>query len=103
MVGAGLRLRQGEALGLAVEDIDFDKEVVHVRRQVKMARAKLCFALRKGRKVRDVPLPPSVARAVREHMSGSLLCRSRCRGTTPLLPSHRWRRSIGGRGRTTSW
>ncbi|MEU7281484.1 tyrosine-type recombinase/integrase [Streptomyces sp. NPDC045431] len=48
VVGAGLGLRQGEALGLAVEDIDFDKEVVHVRRQVKMVRAKLCFALRKA-------------------------------------------------------
>ncbi|MEE1942528.1 tyrosine-type recombinase/integrase [Streptomyces sp. TRM 70361] len=66
-LGAGLGLRQGEALGLSVEDVDFDKEVVHVRRQVKMVRAKLCFALPKGRKVRDVPLPSSVARAVQRH------------------------------------
>ncbi|MDT0476791.1 tyrosine-type recombinase/integrase [Streptomyces sp. DSM 41014] len=68
VIGAGLGLRQGEALGLALEDIDFAKEVVHVRRQVKMVRAKLCFALPKGRKVRDVPLPSSVARAIRQHM-----------------------------------
>jgi integrase len=67
VIGAGLGLRQGEALGLSSEDVDFDKEVVHVRRQVKMVRARLCFALPKGRKVRDVPLPISVARAIREH------------------------------------
>ncbi|MGY1454333.1 hypothetical protein [Streptomyces sp. SS8] len=68
VVGAGLGLRQGEALGLALEDIDFTKEVVYVRRQVKAVRAKLCFALPKGRKVRDVPLPSSVARAIRQHV-----------------------------------
>ncbi|MEV6147564.1 tyrosine-type recombinase/integrase [Streptomyces sp. NPDC051992] len=68
VIGAGLGLRQGEALGLSADDIDFEKEVVHVRRQIKMVRAKLCFALPKGRKVRDVPLPASVARAIRQHM-----------------------------------
>jgi len=67
VIGAGLGLRQGEALGLALEDIDFAKEVVHVRRQVKMVRARLCFARTKGRKVRDVPLPSSVARAIQQH------------------------------------
>ncbi|MEU3528986.1 site-specific integrase [Streptomyces sp. NPDC038707] len=68
VLGAGLGLRQGEAFGLALEDIDFAKEVVHVQRQVKVVGAKLCFALPKGRKVRDVPLPSSVARAIRQHM-----------------------------------
>ena len=33
-----------------------------------MVRTKLYFALPKGRKVRDVPLPSSVAKAVRQHM-----------------------------------
>lgn len=68
VIGAGLGLRQGEALGLPADDIGFEKEVVHVRRQVKMVRAKLCFALPEGRKVRDVPPPASVARAIRQHM-----------------------------------
>ncbi|MDT9682286.1 tyrosine-type recombinase/integrase [Streptomyces sp. TRM76323] len=68
MIGAGLGLQQGGAFGLALEDIDFVKEVVRVRRQVKMVRAKLCFALPKGRKVRDAPLPSSVARAIQQHM-----------------------------------
>ncbi|MET9890007.1 site-specific integrase [Streptomyces sp. NPDC006465] len=67
-IGAGLGLRQGEALGLAREDIDFDQQAVQVRRQVKMVRTKLCFALPKGRKVRDVPLPPSVAKAIWRHL-----------------------------------
>lgn len=67
-IGAGLGLRQGEALGLSGEDIDFGKEIVHVRRQAKMVRTKLCFALPKGRRVRDVPLQSSVSRAVQGHM-----------------------------------
>ncbi|MEU5524796.1 hypothetical protein ABZ759_30095 [Streptomyces sp. NPDC047860] len=50
VIGAGLGLRQGEALGLSADDIDFEKEAVHVRRQVKMVRTKLCFALPKRRK-----------------------------------------------------
>ncbi|MFJ6886428.1 hypothetical protein [Streptomyces sp. M54] len=68
MIEASLGLSQGEALGLAAGDVDFEKEVVHVRRQIKMVRAKLCFALPKGRMVRDVPLPAGVARAIRRHM-----------------------------------
>ncbi|WNI18475.1 tyrosine-type recombinase/integrase [Actinacidiphila sp. ITFR-21] len=68
VIGADLGLRQGEALGLSADDIDVEKEIVHVRRQVKMVRAKPCFALPKGRKARDIPLPAGVARAVRQHM-----------------------------------
>ena len=33
---AGLGLRQGEAFGLAVDDVDFLRSVVHVRWQVKI-------------------------------------------------------------------
>ena len=32
-----------------------------------MVRARMRFALPKGRKVRDVPLPSSVARAIQQH------------------------------------
>lgn len=60
-IGAGLGLRQGEAFGLAVEDVDFLRRVVHVRRQVRIVKAKLVFAPPKGGKERDVPLPDSVA------------------------------------------
>ncbi|MFD3805920.1 tyrosine-type recombinase/integrase [Streptomyces sp. NPDC058619] len=62
-IGAGLGLRQGEAFKLSLDDFDFDEGVVHLRRQVKMVHARLCFALPKGRKVRDVALPSSVAQA----------------------------------------
>ncbi|MFH8553292.1 tyrosine-type recombinase/integrase [Streptomyces celluloflavus] len=67
-IGADLGLRQGEALGLSLDDIDFAKKVVYVRCQVKMMRAKMCFALPKGRKARYVPLPSSVARGIQWYM-----------------------------------
>lgn len=57
----GLGLRQGEVFGLAVGDIDFLKRTVRVQRQVKIVRSKLVFDLPKRKKVRDVPLPASIA------------------------------------------
>lgn len=67
-LGAGLGLRQGECFGLAVEDIDFLRRVVHVRRQVKIVRSRQVFALPKGGKPRDIPLPGSVALALAAHL-----------------------------------
>jgi integrase len=67
--GTDLGLRQGECFGLAVEDIDFLRRVVHVRTQVKMANGtRPIFALPKGGKTRDVPLPHSAAVALAEHI-----------------------------------
>lgn len=60
-IGAGCGLRQGEAFGLAVEDVDFLGREVHVQRQVKVIRHKLVFALPKGHKTRTVPLPEQLA------------------------------------------
>ncbi|MBB4907260.1 tyrosine-type recombinase/integrase [Actinophytocola algeriensis] len=68
VLGAGLGLRQGEAFGLAVDDVDFDDETVHVVRQVKLVGGKPCFGPPKGGKTRDVPLPQSVAAAIRAHI-----------------------------------
>ncbi|GAA5046059.1 integrase [Thermocatellispora tengchongensis] len=68
-LGAGLGLRQGEIFGLAVNDVDFDKGVVHVRQQVKLVNAKLLFGLPKHDRERTVPLPESVAAAVEEYLS----------------------------------
>ena len=59
-LGAGLGVRQGEAFGLSPDDVDFLRGVVTIRRQVKIVRSKQVFALPKGRKVREVPLPASV-------------------------------------------
>ena len=67
-LGAGLGLRQGECLGLAVEDVDFLRGVVHVRRQVKTVRYKHVFALPKYDKTRDIPLPEPVKLALAEHI-----------------------------------
>ena len=64
----GLGLRQGEAFGLAVDDIDLVREVVTVRRQVAQVGGRLMFALPKGRKVRAVPLPGSVAEELASYL-----------------------------------
>ncbi|MFE2303631.1 tyrosine-type recombinase/integrase [Streptomyces sp. NPDC059445] len=68
-VAAGCGLRQGEAFGLAVEDVDFLGGVVHVVRQVKLLRLhRPVFAPPKGGKERNVPLPESVAFALAKHL-----------------------------------
>lgn len=69
-LGAGLGLRQGEIFGLAVDDIDFLRGVVTVRRQVKLySDGRLEFALPKGRKVRAVPLPGQVRDELAAHLA----------------------------------
>ncbi|MFG1856805.1 tyrosine-type recombinase/integrase [Actinomadura geliboluensis] len=68
-LGAGCGLRQGEIFGLAVDEIDFLAGVVHVVRQVKMVGSHLVFAPPKGGKLRDVPLPNSVAFVLAEHIT----------------------------------
>lgn len=67
-MGAGCGLRQGEILGLAVEEIDFESGTLHVVQQLKLSLAKPVFAPPKGGKLRDVPLPDPVADALRTHM-----------------------------------
>lgn len=59
-LGAGLGLRQGEAFGLSPDDVDWLRGKVHVQRQVKIVGNRLVFALPKGGKVREVPLPASM-------------------------------------------
>ncbi len=67
-LGAGCGLRQGESLALAVDDIDFDKGIIRVARQIKIVGNRLVFAEPKGRKTREVPLPGSVASRLRHHL-----------------------------------
>ncbi|MBO0608816.1 tyrosine-type recombinase/integrase [Myceligenerans salitolerans] len=67
-LGVGLGLRRGEIFGLAVEDFDFKRKVVSVRRQVKLLGVRV-FALPKNEKTREVPLPAEVAREVKAHMA----------------------------------
>ena len=64
----GLGLRQGEAFGLAVEEVDFLGGFVRAQRQVAIVGGRLIFALPKNRKVREVPLPSSVAELLAAHI-----------------------------------
>ncbi|MER6013716.1 tyrosine-type recombinase/integrase [Streptomyces bluensis] len=66
--GAGCGLRQGEIVGLAEDALDFEGGILRVVRQVKLIRGKAVFAPPKCNKERDVPLPSSVAEALRAHM-----------------------------------
>jgi integrase len=66
-LGAGCGLRQGEIFAVSLDDIDSDRRILHVSRQIKFVSNRLIFALPKGGKTRDVPLPDSVARRLQEH------------------------------------
>ncbi|MEV7717477.1 site-specific integrase [Streptomyces sp. NPDC088184] len=67
-VGGGCGLRQGEIFGLPVDEIGFLTGWVHVGFQVKRVHGTLVFAPPKRGKVRDVPLPGEVGKALTEHM-----------------------------------
>lgn len=67
-LGAGCGMRQGEILGIAVDALDFDSDTLHVVQQLKLSRSKPVFALPKGGKTRDVPLPGPVSDALKAHM-----------------------------------
>lgn len=84
-LGAGCGLRQGEAFGLSVDDVDFDGQVVHVVRQVKLIRGRFAFAPPKHGRLRDVPLPDAVADALRLHVERF----------EPLVTTFPWRESAG--------
>ncbi|WP_200303495.1 tyrosine-type recombinase/integrase [Streptomyces adelaidensis] len=83
--GAGCGLRQGEIVGLAEDALDFESGILHVVRQVKLIRGKAVFAPPKCGKERDVPLPSSVAEALRAHMDP-------CKPVEITLP---WRKPDG--------
>ena len=69
-LGAGLGLRQGEALGLAAQDFDWEAGEVHVQRQVRFdVKGRAYFCLPKGKKTRRVPVAPNVAVRIRAAMA----------------------------------
>ncbi|MBQ0985136.1 site-specific integrase [Streptomyces sp. F63] len=68
-VGAGCGLRQGEIFGLAVDEVDFLRGMVHVVRQVKLVGSHMVFAPPKGGKLRDVPMPNAVSYALADHIT----------------------------------
>jgi integrase len=66
-IGAACGLRQSELFGLALEDIDFEEQVLRVRRQVKKLRGGMVFALPKNDRERVVPLSDWAASIIRAH------------------------------------
>lgn len=66
-LGAGCGMRQGEIFALSPDDLDPSRPILQVHRQIKLVRHRLFFALPKGGKVREVPLPDSVAARLRAH------------------------------------
>jgi integrase len=67
-VGAGLGMRCGEIFAFSPDDVDWTNKKVKIVRQVKSIKGKLVFALPKGEKTREVPLPEGVERALKLHM-----------------------------------
>lgn len=65
--GAGCGLRQAEIFGLAADELDYEGGWLTVSHQLKRIRGKYVFALPKGGKVRDVPLPRAVATVLQDH------------------------------------
>jgi integrase len=66
-VGAGCGLRQGEILGVSLNDTDEDGTTLHVQRQIRVVDRTLVFALPKGGKKRRVPLSTGVLAATHAH------------------------------------
>jgi integrase len=66
-LGAGCGMRQGEIFALSPDDLDPSRPILYIRRQIKLVNHKLFFALPKGGKVREVPLPDSVAERLTAH------------------------------------
>ncbi|ACU40165.1 tyrosine-type recombinase/integrase [Actinosynnema mirum] len=66
-LGAGCGLRQGEILALSPDDVDEERMLLIVQRQLRVVGRRLVFAPPKGGKRRTVPLASGVLRAIREH------------------------------------
>jgi integrase len=68
-LGAGTGMRQGELFAVAVDDIDFLRRRVHIRRQVRYLQAhRPAFAPVKNNKVHSLPLADSLTPILSEHI-----------------------------------
>lgn len=66
--GSGLGLRMGEIFGFGSDEIDFLRQNVNVRRQIKRVNGRMWFALPKGGKEREVPLDDDVSLRLASHI-----------------------------------
>ncbi|GAA0423672.1 site-specific integrase [Streptomyces luteireticuli] len=69
VLGSGAGLRQGEAFGLSEADLDFERNLIHVRRQVQMINNRLFFKLPKGEKTRTTPMTPFVKAELLDYLA----------------------------------
>lgn len=60
-------MRQGEAFGFSPDDIDRDRMILHLRRQLLWDPSKPYFKLPKGNKERDIPLSAGLLAAIDAH------------------------------------
>ncbi|MGV9271476.1 tyrosine-type recombinase/integrase [Kitasatospora sp. NPDC003701] len=69
-LGVGIGVRQGEALGIAEEDFDWETEEVFIRRQLRVdEHGRFYLCLPKGRKTRRAPLAPEVSARIRAYLA----------------------------------
>lgn len=66
-LGAGLGMRQGEILGVSIDDFDEDAMVLQLVRQIRIIDRTLVFAPPKGGKPRAVPVSASILAEVQDH------------------------------------
>ncbi|MFS2291721.1 MAG: tyrosine-type recombinase/integrase [Actinomadura sp.] len=85
LIGAACGMRRGELFGLALEDVDFEEEVIRVRRQIKRLGKAYVYALPKNDRERTVPMPSWAAEAIRVHKEAY----------EPLVCSLPWERTDG--------
>jgi integrase len=69
IAAAGCGLRQGEAFGLRVQDVDFLRRELHVRQQIRIVNSAPLPALPKYRRTRTIPMPAWVVDSLAEHLA----------------------------------
>jgi integrase len=69
VVAAGCGLRQGEAFGLRVQDVDFLRREVHIRQQIRLVGGVPGPALPKYGRTRCVPMPNWVGETLSAHLA----------------------------------
>lgn len=68
LLGAHLGLRQGEVFGLAVEDINFLKKKITIRRQVKQEGKVFIYGSTKTQRERTIPVSDHLVMALSAHI-----------------------------------
>lgn len=66
-LGDGLGMRQGEILGVSIDDCDEEEMVLNLVRQIRVVERTLVFAPPKGGKSRVVPVSAAVLAEVQDH------------------------------------